>query len=344
MDLENLLYRIINGYYTINIDKHIYKVVLPTVTIKQNAYDIYLTTIDEHKFDTSSWITEKSINNLLKIYDIWDEELEKQLEKLLEDLNTIKIQLYSNYLNSQVRTLLKDKINSTNSAINILYNKKHNFDYLTLEYYAQNVKNQYLITNMVYTVDNKKIFDYNNFDGINSGLLEKILVEIHQNNIDTSTIKKLARHDSWRSFWNISKENIFEGKIKDWTDEQRSLVNFSKVLDSIREHMEAPSEDIISDDDALDGWILYHNKKNETEKNKKYLSDKYGLDNKNAGELFVITTDKEEAKAIMGLNDVQTKKDIKEMIKISNEKGSVNWSELPHVRRDLQSQVRTRNK
>ena len=343
MDFENLLYRIINGYYNIYIDDTIYKIILPNINIKQNAHALYLKTIDDHKYDTNSWITEQGIKNLLQIYNIWNDSLEKELDKLIISLDDSKIQLYKNYLNSSIRPFLKTQIAGISSSINELLCKKHYFDYLTLDYYAQNIKNQYLITNMIYTIDNEKIFNYDTFDDIDSIFLEKFLAEINKNSVDTLAIKKLARQDCWRSFWNISKENVFEGKIKDWTDEQRSLVNFSKVLDSIRESMDVPSEDIIADDDALDGWILYQNKKNEQEKNKKYLVDKYGLDKKNAGEVFVITQDKHEKKAINDLNDVQTKKDINNMIKISNEKGDVNWVDLPHIRRDLQQQIRAKN-
>ena len=343
MDFENLLYRIINGYYNIYIGDTIYKIILPDINIKQNAHLVYLKTIDEYKYDTNYWIMDKGIQNLLNIYNIWNEDLEKLLKENLDNLDSTKIQLYQNYLNRNTRDLLKSSIASLNNTINDLYNKKHYFDYLTLEYYAQNVKNQYLITNMVYNVDNEKIFNYNTFDNIDSVFLDKILNEIHRNTIDTISIKKLARHDSWRSYWNISKDNVFGGTVKDWTDEQRSLVNFSKVLDSIREHTESPSEDIISDDDALDGWILHQNKKNEQEKTKQYLSDKYGLNKKNAGEVFMITQDKEERKIINDLNDAQTKKDIAEMIKLSNEKGNVNWVDLPHVKRDIQQQIRQKS-
>jgi hypothetical protein len=343
VDLENLIYRIINGNYTINVENCTYKVLLPNIHIKHNAHSIYLKTIDEHKYDTSSWITSKNIDNLLKIYNIWNTDKEEKFEALLKDLDQYKINLFRNYINLSIRTSIKTTIDIINQNIDELYTQKHCFDYLTLEYYAQNIKNQYLIANMIYSVDNEKIFIYDNFENIDSMFLEKILIEIQKNSINSSTIKKIARHELWRSFWNVSKENIFEGKIKDWTDEQRSLINFTNVLDSVREHMEAPSEEIIKDDDALDGWILHQNQKNEQQKTKQLLDQKFNLSKKNAGEVFVISQDKNERKAINDLNDVQTKKDIKNMIKLSNEKAAgVNWGDLPHVRRELQQQVKNK--
>lgn len=345
MDLEKLIYRIINGHYTITIDGSVYKVILPNISIKQEAHSVYLKTIDDHKYDTSSWITSKNIENLLTIYNIWNNDKEDKFNNLVKDLDQHKINLSRNYINLNIRASIKSTIDIFNKEINDLYSQKHCFDYLTLEYYAQSIKNQYLIANMVYSLDNKKILTYYDFDNMDSMFLEKILSEIHNNSIDSLTIKKISRHDLWRSFWGVSKENIFEGKIKDWTDEQRSLVNFSNVLDSIRGHMEAPSEDIIKDDDALDGWILYQNQKNEQQKTKNLLDEKFNLSKKKAGEVFVISQDKNERKSINDLNDAQTKKDIKNMIKLSNEKeGPIDWADLPHVRRELQQEVRNKGK
>ena len=339
MDLENLLYRIINGYYFINTGGTTYKVVPPSVCIKQNAHQLYLNTIDDYKFDTSSWTSENTIKNLLKIYNIWDEKNDKEFENISDQINKTKVQLFLHYQNSTLKKQLKQSILELNNQLDDYYNKKHYFDYLTLEYYAQSIKNQYIITNMIYDSNNKQIFNTEDFNNIDSVFLEKILSEIQKNTISSEKIKTIARSEIWRSFWNISKENVFDGKIKDWTDEQRSLVNFTKVLDSIREHMECPSEDILNDNDALDGWIYYQNDKSEKEKKRKHISDKFGLDKKQAGEVFVISSDADERKSIYELNDPQTNKDIKNMTRLAKEKGNIDWAELPHVKRDLRQQI-----
>ena len=340
-DLENILYNIINGYYTIVIDNKIYKIVYPNILIKHKAYNIYLKSIEDNKYDVESWISDLQIKNLLDRYNLWNDDLENQLKTSLNNLNNTKIELYQNFINIDIRLELKKIIKDLNNSINELYKKKYYFDYLSLEFYTQNIKNQYLICNMIYGIDNEKIFDYDNFDNIDSMFLDKILTEIHANYINSTTIKKLARSEIWRSFWNISKEKVFPGNIIDWTDDQKSLVNFTKMLDSIREHMECPSEEVLTDDDALDGWIFYQNDKNEKEKKKKQISEKFKLDDKKAGEVFLVTKNKKE---IYNLNDNQTNRDIKEMIDITQKNGTVKWADLPHVKRDLQQQLRSTKK
>lgn len=341
-NIESYIYRIINGYYYIDIGNKKYKIILPRLHIKNQAHDIYLSILEENKFDTSSWITPKIISNLNSIYEIWNDDEEKLLNEYNKNLDSIKIELYLNFDNLSTREQLKKIISDTIIKINKLYNNKHYFDYLTLEYYAQNIKNQYLVTNMIYNIDETKVFNYNNFDDINFMFLEKFLLEIHHNVISSQEIKKIARHEIWKSFWNISKEKIFDGTVKDWTDEQQSLVNFTKVLDSIREHMEAPSLDIIDDDDALDGWILYQNNKNEKEKKKKTISDRYNLDDKKGNEIFIMTNDKTEKNTIFGLNDKQTRKDLQVANKLIDEKGTIKEIDLPHVKRELRNKMHTR--
>lgn len=341
-DIESYIYRIINGYYYIDIDNIKYKIILPRLNIKNQAHNIYLSILEDNKFDTSSWITSKVISNLCNIYNIWNEDKEKLLNEYSKNLDNLKIELYLNFDNLSNREQIKKIISNTSSEINKLYNNKHYFDYLTLEYYAQNIKNQYLVMNMIYNIDDTKIFNYNNFEDINFMFLEKFLLEIHHNVITANEIKKIARHEIWRSFWNISKEKIFDGTVKDWTDEQQSLVNFTKVLDSIKEHMEAPSLDITEDDDALDGWILYQNNKNEKEKKKKTISDRYNLDDKKGNEIFIMTNDKTEKNTIFGLNDKQTRRDLSVANKLVDEKGTVKEIDLPHVKRELRNKMNTR--
>ena len=149
-------------------------------------------------------------------------------------------------------------------------------------------------------------------------------------------IKKISRSELWKSYWGSSKNNIFSGHVKDWTDEQRSLVNFTKTLDSIREHMEAPTEEIIEDNDALDGWILHQHEKIAKEKKQKHVSEKYGLDKKNNNEVFLMSSNIDDAKEILSLNGAEGLKNINEVITIANKSDEkIDWVKLPHVKREI---------
>ena len=55
-----------SGYYHINIEDVIYKVVLPDIKLKQRAQELYFSILESNKFDTSSWLVPSFIDNILK--------------------------------------------------------------------------------------------------------------------------------------------------------------------------------------------------------------------------------------------------------------------------------------
>lgn len=342
-DLEDNLYKIINGYFYIEVNSTNYKIVMPGIEQKYQAHCFYKDILNQNKFD-DSWLSETDIKKLLVSYNIWNENKEKDFKDLISVLDKTKIEYYLNFNMVSKKIQIKSAIDNLNNNINKAYIEKHHFDHLTLEHYAQNMKNQYLIYTMVYK-DNARVFN-DTFESIDSNYLHEIIAEIHNNTLGNEDIKAVARHDLWKSYWTSNKDNIFGGNIKTWTDEQRSLVNFSRTIDAIREHMEAPTEDIINDNDALDGWVLYQNDKSLKEKKQKLLTEKYGLDKKDVGEVFVLTHHKDEANDIYNLNDAQTNRDIKEMTKlvINSQDKTIPWSEVPHIKRELQQRVMTMQK
>lgn len=337
MDLEDILYRIISGYYYISVDNTTYKIYSPKLKLKQKAHSLYLSIMEDNKYDTSSWISKSVIDNLLKVYDIWDSNKESNLNHLVKSLENAKIELYLNFSKIKQKESIKKLIASINKQINENLNKKHYFDCLTLEYYSSSLKNQYLLMNTIYSENDTKIFG-DSLDDIDTIFLEKIIYEIYHNSISMDDIKNLANSEIWRSYWDSCKDGIFEGKAIDWTEEQRSLVNITKMMDAIREHHERPPEEVFSDFDALDGWILHQKQTAEKEKKKEQISNTVGGNKKERmDEVFVVTNSKEEAREIFSLNDSTTIQNIKNMSKVVSEKGSVKWSELPHVKREIQN-------
>lgn len=334
LDNEIILYRIINGYYYINVDNIKYKILLPNIDVKQQAYVIYSSLLDDHKFEIDSWLNQESVNHLLKRYDLWDDTKEKSYKELLKTLDKSKIEYFLNFNHDINKKNFKKNITVITNNIDKAHAQKHYFDHLTLEHYAQSIKNQYLICSTVYREDGSKVF--NDIEDVNTNLLDRILSEIYANSLGTEDIKKIARYELWKSYWGSSKENIFPGCVKDWTDEQRSLVNFTKTLDSIREHMEAPPEEVIEDNDALDGWILYQHEKIAKEKKEKHISEKYGLNNKNNNEIFLMSSSNADTKEILSLNDKENIRNIHEMISVVNKsEKNIDWAHLPHVKREL---------
>lgn len=337
MDIESSIYRIITGHYFIIIDGKTYKVVSPRLSIKQEAHSVYMAVLQQYKFDNASWLTEKEKYTVLYKNELWNEAKEKELQAFSKRLEDMKIELYLKYLDIPMRKKIKSSIETGKREIQKMLNSKISLDHMTLESYATNIKNEHIISNTVYNMDGSKVFDKQNMD---SDLLEIFIKEISENTIDMTTLREIARSDLWKSYWDAAKNNIFPPPAYEWTDEQRLLINLSKMYDSVREHPEAPDDDIINDDDALDGWILFNKRKAEKERKKSKVMDAIGGKYKNANEIFLVTNSEEESREVYSLNDPETMAQIKTMAVLAQEKGEVQWSELPHIKAELKNKMK----
>lgn len=330
-NLEYNLYRIICGYYFIEIKDTKYKVIYPTVEIKYQAEQLYREVLDQQKFDTN-WISDLQLKILLDTNQIWTQNNESELVQLHELLELEKIGLYKEFNNTTDRKKHKQNINNINSSINTLQIKKDSLNYLTIKHFANNIKHEFIILNCLLDSDNNKIIEnmqsFNNM--FNNSFAQLVAKEILDNQIPVSELKKIARSDIWRSYYN--EHNAFPKSSVEANDDYRHLVSLTKMYDQIRQHPECPPDDLIEDDDALDGWFLFQKHKSAKEKQKNQVLDKVGGNKiKNAGEIFVVTQDQNETRKIFGMNDEKTLRDLRHTINVAKEKGSVSWTSLEHV-------------
>ena len=82
-----------------------------------------------------------------------------------------------------------------------------------------------------------------------------------------------------------------------------SLIGWSKLYDSVNEAHESPRNEVIKDDDALDGWLAKQRKEREKQQGQQNLGEKHS----SADEVFVMARSKEEIEEISSLNDPHSK-------------------------------------
>lgn len=336
-DTEELVYRIINGYYYININNQTYKVLSPNLEIKQSAHNIYLSIINSNKFDDTNWLRKSEADEILKTQQIWNQDKEEQLKILNNRLDDMKIELYLKFLDPTMKKKIKASLETGKSRIQDMMNMKSSMDHLTLEFYADGLKNEYIILNTVYDLDNELVFG----DNVDTNFFELIVTTINKYSIGMDTLRAVARSDLWKSYWDAAKEQVFPLPAYNWTDEQRLIINLSKMYDSVREHPECPEDDVIIDDDALDGWMIFHRRRVEKERKKNKLMDAIGGKYKNANEIFIVTNSVEEAKEIYSLNDPQAMAAINHMKSLAQSSDQpIQWADLPHVKAELQNKLK----
>tara|TARA_Y100001963_G_scaffold17618_1_gene21770 strand:- start:460 stop:906 length:447 start_codon:yes stop_codon:yes gene_type:complete len=132
--------------------------------------------------------------------------------------------------------------------------------------------------------------------------------------------------------WNAGKDSreIFPLPACDLTDMQKSLVSWTRMYDSVYESMETPSDGIIEDDYAIDGWFTVQRRKRDDDR-KESQGDKLP----DSAEVFVPVSNQKEAQRVHDMNTQQGKQVIKSRMKDLEEQGSLEEGQFSHVKQDL---------
>ena len=337
LNLEKLLYRILLGYYYININNK-YKVISPDLKTKYEAEILYDNIIEENKFD-KRFLTLKEIEMSLIANNIWNPELDKKIKEIENEIEDAKVDIYLNFLNSSKKTLYEKNIESLKKILSQLYNKKNSFNHLSIEDHATSVKNEFIISNTIYDSKNNLVINYN--DNLDYIILQNFIQEIVNNMIQACDIRRLAKSNVWHMYSTTTNINQ---DILTASDDYKLLISYTNMYNNIKQHPECPSQDIIEDDNALDGWSIHQNRKAEKDKKKQSILDKVGGKNKNQGDhVFIFTNNEEEIKAINDLNDPEQKLFKKELEVHNKANPGAKWEDLAPIKRKIQMEAQKKS-
>lgn len=332
-DIELAIYRIISGKTIFQYNNEEYILYSANIEIRHRASIIYDNIINEEKYH--DWLREENYQNLMISLGIWNISVPKQLKAFERGLDDLKVDLFNSFtVPSKIKDIRK-KIKSIKENIHKIYSSKHEFISHTLEGYAASIKNEFIICNTLHK-ENKLLFQNN--DNKSYTLFNNIIYHIDRLIITTEMFKILARSNLWRGYWNANKNNVFDNCSTSLTDEQRALLNISKMYDNVYEHPECPDEKIIEDDDALDGWMILQKRKNDKER-KKTQFDSSNPNMKNAGEVFIIPQADDEREQILEMNSIEAKISLKEKFNYINKHGETEDGMLPDVKRDVSNAI-----
>lgn len=326
-DKEKFITSIISGKIQCVIGDIVYIVDAPSISLRFKAESYIDALRRAHRFD--GYLTDRQVKTILAQNDLWDdtkEALYKQLEKHIDDL---KVELYKTMFQDEKHALVRKNLEAAKKKYNELFNTKHMFDCLTFEGYLLSAKFQFLIMNSIFDSSGNRL-EIDDFY-----LLEQIIGAVFASKPNAEQLRELARTEPWRNMWSIAKETTFCGNICDWTDDQKNLAIYSSMYDSVYSHPECPSNDVIDDDDMLDGWLVEIRRKNEKSKMDSQIEKVVGKGASDGQELFIPTKNKEQAKKIDGMNDLEAKMVKKQRAALINTKGTVPEESLPDKRTEL---------
>lgn len=324
--IEQILYTILEGETRIEIsgegryEKRVLYVREPSISDNVKALRIY-----EKRFNEAlncGVFTENDIVNKLISVNLWSPEEQDHLDNIPEKIEDAKVALYLAYKNFRSRDPIRKKLSTLNEELFKLYKKRDILNDQTCEGFALLCKSRFLICLNTFDENGERFFsDYHDSDNFTvSEVIWKYLV----NSVSDKYIRYISKKDVWRSFWGPGKSEggVFGKPSIELTANQRALITWSKIYDSINDSPDCPSKSVIEDDDMIDGWLLYQGRKREKDKANKVDSEKGA--NVKGDEVFLFAQDEQDAKRIHDLNDIQGKSSVKSLhsqMKKHSEKG-----------------------
>jgi len=327
-EIQFLLHRIFEKRLQFYFQDTVYELRYANNKLNYDADLIYYNTINEEKY--GNWIREEHMINLMIELELWNDNVEKQMKVFDKTIEDKKLALFETYMVDKKSKKINQNrkyIRNLENQINSLHAKKQEFKTHTLEGYAEGIKQEYIIVHSLYCND-KRVFNNQTHKSPQSyNKFNQLVSEINKYHINNNEYRDIAKSDIWRSYWNADKQNVFPGSVCDWSEEQRNLVNTSKMYDSVYDHPESPSEEIIDDHDLLDGWMIKQKRDNARKKKQGDL-DKQNQRLAGAGEVFMMAKDQQELSDIHELNNPLAKKMHRTNIQQIEAQGSVAVEDL----------------
>tara|TARA_A100001201_G_scaffold34038_1_gene36377 strand:+ start:6857 stop:7897 length:1041 start_codon:yes stop_codon:yes gene_type:complete len=319
MDLserEFLVFRIRSGVYKVPYNKFNIKVLTPTIEEEFESCEVYERSYYESMNDdimTQEECTEWMLEN-----GLWTYEEDLKIKEINKEIENLKINVYKKFNNAKLRESARIYLRAAEEGLKQMENKKNAYYGNTCEGIAQLDKSMFLLEACSYVGGEKLDPD--------SVELNDLLNKYYSLILKEGDCREVARSDPWRSIWALRETktfNLFSNTNRELSVDQRNLLIWSRMYDNIQESMECPSEKVIEDDDALDGWFIEQRRKNEREKAVGVIEDSIQNDKiRNSQEIIVFADNQKDAQNVHEMNSTTSKVIKQEREQVIKQKGS----------------------
>jgi len=320
--------RIDAGYlrWTVN-NKLTLKIAPPTKDIIYESNEEYIKVYNDIEFE--DLMTEEESLALMISSGVWTSKMEADLEKLPENIDILKVELYEAMYKKGVQKKLRKYLAVSKAEQNKLNGIKHSWDHYTKHGLASFARWQYVLENTVMYTDNTPY----NWEHINT---LTALSHYQSEFISEDIIRELAHTEPWSNIWQVRKLNsrVFDGEI---TTDQMRLASWSSMYDSVSQYPDCPPKSVLDDDDMMDGWLISQRKDKEKESKRHEVETKLSSNERISGaeEVFLPVNIHGEAKEIMDLNNPHGQMVVATRLKQVAEKGRVGLMEFSDMKQKL---------
>ena len=348
---ERLAIKLLSGITFFTFKKKRYKIINPTPEQLLLAEEISLE--DSVGVSFKQLLSEEEAKEYLHNKGIWtyqDEEAMKEGDKNLEDL---KEALFKSLYNKKAQDSIRKKLKGIKDSILEAFSRKYSITPMTLEYHRRAIKNQFLAAVCTFDEDNKRLYSEKDFGVKDSTLMEQAYEARESDVITQEQMRDIARNEPWRSYWMVSKQNLFGNPMLNLfgptqseaviipsshlNQYQRAMVAVCKMYDNAAQHPDCPDDEVINDHDMFDGWMIFENRKRENEKKKKRIDE---IADQEGDELYVLADTHSEGQEIYSVNDETEKGMLRSRFQqIKSSEQPLDEADLKDVKMKLRNQM-----
>jgi hypothetical protein len=275
-------------------------------------------------------------------HSLWDATRQDMLAVFPKDIEEFKLKLYELAFKSREREAVRAALAKAKARLEELYAQRHSHDHLSCAGVAAAARQRHLVSRCLYTSAGTLLFPEGVEEGDTSCVLEDVLTGLATERLAEAELRELAREEPWRSCWvcKSAEASIFGVAFTDYTEEQRALVGWSGLYDSVYEHPDCPADAVIADDDLLDGWLIAQRRARDKKRLQKEAEGLLGSDKlKGAQEVFIVAQTAEDARKIDAFNDAEAAAIKKARMNLLAKQGTVNEVDMPDTKRRLQTEM-----
>lgn len=283
------------------------QVLTPTIDILCEAEDIGAAAFDEayaadimSDDDMRIWMIEK---------ELWTSGDEQRIKGLGEDIKRLKKDIFNNRKNAQAVKENRAYLRIGEIQLAELELKRQEYSNQTLEGISTMAKWQWIVCQC-------SLVDGKPYDFSEGTISENTVMMAYRDSIlDQDQVRELARNEPWKSLW-ATKEHtgvrLFSNHDREKSANQQNIIVWSMMYDNIQESIDCPTDDVIEDDDMLDGWFLLQADKREKDREEKAFEESTSNDKIRGSDEVFVMSDRDNARNVMNMNSTGGKVNIRQ--------------------------------
>jgi hypothetical protein len=336
LEPELVIARVVAGCLRFNFDGRSFLVRQPRRLRRYKAQQVYFEACQEG--GTEGLLTDDEIVLMMRSQGLWSDDDDKAVKTLRKDVEELKVGLFKSFFKSRDREATRTALHIARSELDRLLIRKNSYSHMGTTGYAQVARTRYLVGSGLLDDKGKRVWKGDDFYRQDSVLLDAAVEAYSEAQVADVTMRAVARSDSWQMVWNTRKvcPDVFGCSAADLTDEQRHLVSWSLLYESLQEHPSPPGDELIRDDDAFDGWLIIQRRERERQRREATAETALsGLKLPDSGEIFLVAETDEDLQNIEALNGPQAQAIKKERLAYIANKGEVEEQHMPDSRREI---------